>query len=1324
VTIAETWGITPVLEMADGGTRRTIFMNHPSTSTQWFITSDLWKYDRSASARKLYIPDGTIATYEDSNRRLTQIRDAFGNTVSLTWGSGSLSVVQNLGNGESRAINFTLNSQSLPTTMTFNGHTWQVRYDNGTDAEPTSTVPPEGSGWTFAYTTVIGAERRLETVTTPHGGRVQYVFGQHFLNATDYELLLDYRRTYDRGSSTPLEWSITYVPNSSGYSGLTTVTTPSGPSGTSRRVKYTYGPVVTSNPQINPTLLIDGGVGLLNVDVEDLNAGGIVVQSEQRKYTRLAAVWWPEDKYSTRFDAAVPWQHIISRSSRTYTITFAYSADHYLSHLGDYHQPRQILETTSAEFQRTTDLTYFHRGDSQIDMRLATFYILGQVNQETVTVGTHTYRNSWRYDVATGFLDSATRDEITTTFTPDAYGNVSTMRTATGKVTSYTYSWGQVRDTRFPEPDSVIEREINVDGTIASETRGRYTTVFMYDNVSRLKETRPPGGTTYVFTDYDPAGTWVRTRRGTSILTTTLDGFGRPIQTIDSVNVQTRRTYDAEGRVTFDSYPFTTAERGTLIEYDALNRVIRQRNPGGTFNTRAYGAGTVTLTDEKNRQTVQTWKAFGHPDDALLTNATVTIDDVQRTWGYEYNAHGALTKVTAPDASTRTWTYERNRLASETHPESGLTTYTNDDAGVIKTKVDDKDTVFTYTFDGNDRLRAINAGSRAHRIAYEPGTDNRIWTSSGDVDSSFFYDAAGRLERREDVIDAHTFTTKFEYDNNDQLTAIVYPSQRRITYERNVHTEGRITKVSEPSAGRDYAFGFTYHPTGALMGYTAGNLVATTIAFDPDRYWVDRITATRSGTTLSELTYDDRDEIGNVRSIADVRSTGTPFSQTFTYDSVDRVITATSPDVISIYAYDVHGNRQTAGGTAYGYQTGTFRLITRGEVSYTHDDNGNVITATGASYIYTPHNLLESATVGATITTYAYDIDDWRAKKSISGSSSTYYIRGLTGELLSEWKDPGTPTGAIRDYIYAETRLLSTVDKSSSEDPGPPTTDPEYALVDESSSLDTGLIGLFVMDEGSGTFTTNRVSGEAATFAGTWPTWNPDPSLAFSGGSYLASYLNAAPGDPNFDALPVSQVTIAAKLYVTTLAAAGIVEKDDNGLIISDGIAFGWTSNGALRLSVGRAGQNLRVGTANGAITTGRWMQVAMTWDGTLGTTAGARLFIDGVEQSLTWLNEGSGTFNYNNARYQPFRIGTASAYDFGGTLNGKIAYVAVYKGRLLTGPELTTLNGALPLAAVGAVAITPNAAPMTVPATATSVLQFATTTRQVATVELSSNTM
>jgi RHS repeat-associated protein len=238
--------------------------------------------------------------------------------------------------------------------------------------------------------------------------------------------------------------------------------------------------------------------------------------------------------------------------------------------------------------------------------------------------------------------------------------------------------------------------------------------------------------------------------------------------------------------------------------------------------------------------------------------------------------------------------------------------------------------------------------------------------------------------------------------------------------------------------------------------------------------------------------------------------------------------------------------------------------------------------------------------------------------------------------------------------------------------------------LDTNNPLSTSLAGLFVMNEGSGSTDKNLVDSQTASFSGgSVPTWiSSDPSISFNGGSSLHSYLNAGT-DLTFDKLPVSQTTIVAEVYISSLQAAGICEKNDDNAIDS-GFTFGWDGNGALYLTVEKSTLNMHATSANGAVAAGRWIQVAFTWDGTIGTAATAHLFVNGLEQAKTTSSDGSGTLGYANATNQPFRIGNVSFGQVAGSLNGKMAYLAVYKGRILTTTELAALNTQLPIQFTG----------------------------------------
>ena len=1018
-TLEGTRAITPVLEMADGARYRTVFAQTPVSNNRntmnevW--TTGFWRYHRDTHT--LELPDGTICTYDPVTLRLTQVADVYGNLVTLMWSARALQVQQILKNEPPRSVLFAMNdSTNLPITMTFNDGThdrvWRYAYEGDPDdstGQLKEITPPVGPHWRFGYEDFDGY-RRLAHVTTPHGGRIEYGYEvRHFVVAGQPELtraLLNGRDVIDRGAiSSSGHWSIRCDWNSGDtFCHQTTIQTPSA------RLTYYYGALGVAHPET----IIEGPYGLTRVTLQD-PAGATMLEDDSRSYIDLPVI-------STTYRSAELSSRRIDRGGRTYSTTFSYNTSDDLT--AEYHCP--FVGTETGELTRTVERRYVHYRSQPFVLCLPLW--------EMVTVGAEWVSRHFQYDDK-GFATSATEPGLYLYSLPLKYvrddgGNVVSV-TQRGMTTVYGYSGG--RQARVSTPLTTVTRTINADGTIASETVGSRTSTFQYDDLSRVTLRSPPGGTNPIITDYDNSdGGWAREVRGTVAVTTTLDGFGRPILTQDSAGVKTTTQYDAEGRVLYEGFPFTGTNGPRIaIDYDALGRVTRRTNSDSTFSTRTYSPGIVTVTDENGRQTVQTWEAFGHPDDARMT---VLLDPDQKRWSYAYHVLGELWTVVAPDGRTRTWLYnEQHLLSSETHPETGTTSYRYDPEGRLLQKVDANNVTTTYTYDANNRIQTISTGSRATTFGYESGSDNRQWTSSGgigSIDHLFTFDDAGRLASRTALVDGKIFTTRFEYDGNDALTAIAYPTiggvanRRIVTYD--LDAENRIVRVSDGLTRRNYATDFTYHPSGAVTSFVAGNGVPTTITYDPARYWTAGI---HSGAL--QLEYNGHDNVGNVTSIGDVRG---GMNLTFGYDALDRLTSVNGP-YSARYAYDVHGNRQDPNNAAaYQYDVNTLRLMSQYGVPFTYDNNGNLKTAPGRSYAYTPENWLQTAVVDNVVHAYDYDADGWRLKQ-VTPAGVTYYLRGLNGELLTEWTNPG-PSGVIRDYIYAGSRLLSAVTTSSSLDSG------------------------------------------------------------------------------------------------------------------------------------------------------------------------------------------------------------------------------------------------------------------------------------------------
>jgi YD repeat-containing protein len=976
----------PYFELVDGSRAETTFVQTPDSkkaaTQQWVQTSAFWRFDRTA--RNLHLPDGRVAHYTGTGAAagvLDRITDPFGNVVVLNRTPNHLQVMQSLGPGGTapfRTIEIDMNDATgLPTALTFGARTWTYIYDMTVAGRLLEVQPPLDQPWLFEYET--GPDGKLSQVTTPQGGTVSYTYlDQPFVDGPSTTRLVNVLNTRTTGGRVnPGTWTFTFAVGGSD-SGLTTVAYP-----VSGSVTYTY--------QYQGVVL--AGTWAMTDRAATATGASSAAETEHRDYVAV-----PAGRASNTY--AVPEMSLsrITRNGRDYTTTFGYSA----ANFGDFHHPSTITET--GELSRTTQLEYVH-----VVVPTAARHLLALPSRELTTVSGQTVQKTWVHNTSTGFRTSQTVFGITTTFTPDPSGNLATAVKANGKSTNFVYTHGQV--SSWSSPGLSVSRSILLDGTVSSETVAGRRTDYNYDLLFRVVRTAPPGGANPTIVSYSNID--VQTTRGPSSTTADLDGFGRVIATRDSVGRRTQTDYDGEGRRIYQSDRYTTVDKGTSYSYDVLGRVTQESNPGSTSRTYFYSADAVTVHDEKGRSTEHRRQAFGDPDDARLSG----FRDARGTlWSYAYNAIGLLTSVSGGGAS-RTWSYVSGfptLVSSESHPESGTTTYAYDSAGILTSKIDARGTTFSYARDGSDRMVRETAGTEVTTFAYEAGSNNPVLRKGSTSSSVFNYDDAGRWSTRSDI-DASALSIGLTYDSNGNVTEIKYPSGRRIGYAYD--SEDRITRVFDTATQQDYASGFSYHPSGGVLEYTTANGLTTTIDYHPDRDWVTRI---RVGEL--DLTYE-HDEVGNVSAVLDSRP---GMNAAFTHDELDRLtgVSGTTYPTMA-FAYDALGNRATAFGTTYTYGPG-FRLASVNGLNMTYDANGNMLTGPQATFTYSAHNLLKASTVAGVTATYAYDDGDWRTKKIVEGGPPTYYVRGPGNLLLTEWSN-ATPNAHVKDYIYAGSRLLAVI---------------------------------------------------------------------------------------------------------------------------------------------------------------------------------------------------------------------------------------------------------------------------------------------------------
>ena len=993
----ETPAQNPRIVTPDGGVQRTF---QAGVESPVFRTLSYWEYNRDT--HELALPNGVVYEYDcaptsSHTRYPTTARDPFGNTITYFYDSCDpdpeaepllQSVSQDLGDGQVRTVTFTYLDGRI-RTMTSEGRVWTYTWEGSFLKEVTA---PVGPGWRYDHDGTF----RVSKVTTPNGGEVDYTFDAITLGARG-TIALTHRAAAGRGV-TAGAWTFSYQSGSSVVSSPLITTT------------YDFAvPLVDAEGTPSRRTVKDGATELECIDYE----------WQQGEDVGLAEAASSGD--------TVPYRPLlksqtVSRDGRSWQRTYTFHETDF----NDYGQPWKVEEV--GDFSRTTTRAFWSSGEH---------YIRAMVSQETLSGDGQSFTVSASRNEQ-GFVRSRSVYGTTTTYEPDAFGNVEVERDANQHATTYNYSWGAVQE--ITAPHHTTTREINPDGTVRLEERGGYKTTFEYDALGREKDRRlldVPHGETLIgdpiTTTYGPDGSFVKTERGNSSTTTFLDGFGRTTGTENAVGVKTTMAYYPWGGRSYEGYPHDAADIGTTLTYDGLGRITEKANPDDTAITFTYysdSKGTkVDITDEKLQKHTQIWEAAGDPSRARLKSVT---DPADATTTYTYDVLDTLIRADHPNSTSRTWSYDpsSHRLLSEIHPESGTTSYElYDPVGNLTQRKDAQDGVLTYSYDGENRLTSIDAPIDAYDTTFDyDAWGNRELVENAYVKRELSF-KAHRLTKIKDTVhvaaaDSGTdFVTDLDYDGKDNLKTITYPAGSRRTIRYRYDAANRVNRVSE-DGGPVYAEGFSYHPSGGISSFTSGNGIINSVSYDDPhlRYWPQSISA--SGVLSLSYAYD---KVGNVESISGAPSGG----QSFTYDSVDRLWTATGPWGAEEYHYDSVGNRdwkKDPAQTDYSYPGGRLTAATGAHAgSFSYDAVGNLTGDGRGTYTYTPFNMLDTAAMGFGVAArYRYDGDHLRTVTTISGVHRLF-LRGPGGQLLTEVKHEGDATTWVRDYIYAGSRLIASV---------------------------------------------------------------------------------------------------------------------------------------------------------------------------------------------------------------------------------------------------------------------------------------------------------
>ena len=534
---------------------------------------------------------------------------------------------------------------------------------------------------------------------------------------------------------------------------------------------------------------------------------------------------------------------------------------------------------------------------------------------------------------------------VTTAYSYDfATGDLLSQTDPNGYTTSYTYdALGRQTSVTYPA----------VDGVAATA----YT--YYYDGNNTMKTVDPDGHVTVACFDGLARETEVQQRNGSSVFSAV------------------HYTYDWLDQVATK----TTATGNTYhYGYDWAGRLVNLTNPDGTHELTSYNltADTRTVTDELGHRTVYQYDRAQELTSVKEYNSSSTY----YLTTYSYDLSGNMLSVTDARGQTTAYQYDDlNRLVKTTFPGGTAQAETYDSVGNLLARTTPNGSTMSYSYDALNRLTEVAYPGSGGDVTYTYDADgNRLSQVSPGAKDYYAYDARGRLTNQTEYVDGQKLQTLYAYDQAGNVVQITYPDGYALSMGYDgvgyLASVGRFANI-------------TYTPDGQISRIAYGNGEVQTYAYDSR----DRPTQVKDvyGSTVEmDLNYT-YDGTGNVL---------TENSQSYGYDALNRLTSASGPWGTISYAYDSVGNRvqMVNGSTVTDYAYGPFnRLLSAGDLNYTYDANGNMATKSGGwAYSYDYENRLTSVSHnGVVVQQDYYDGDGNRVEQAVGNSSIFYSYQGL-----------------------------------------------------------------------------------------------------------------------------------------------------------------------------------------------------------------------------------------------------------------------------------------------------------------------------------------
>ena len=611
-------------------------------------------------------------------------------------------------------------------------------------------------------------------------------------------------------------------------------------------------------------------------------------------------------------------------------------------------------------------------------------------------------------------------------------------------------------------------------------------------------------------------------------------------------------TYDSADRIRT-----RTDDQGYVLtyDYDNIDRVTKITYPDATTDLYDYNfqsgpyAGTASQELRKHTDRLGRVTTYGYDAARRLTSVTEPTSGAStRTTGYSYYEDGTLKELTDANGNVTHWDIDiQSRPVKKTYAYgtalAKFETYTYENTtSRLKSITDANGQTKTFTYANDDRVTnvtytgAINPTPNV-TFAWDPrwprltsmadglGTTSYAYTAVGtngalklsSIDGPYAndvigltYDTMGRLAGRNitggnetfgyDAISRLTshvtplgsFTETYLGQTAQQLTQSVTNGTVTVStgwgYDTNVN-DRRLISIVNSGVTRSYTLGYGTTPVNPydIMSITDTAAATHPWATQSRAYTYDNVDRllTASSTTPGNNTYG-YDNLDNANSVTTPAGTVTPVP---TYNANNQLATWAS----NSYAYDSNGNTLSGDGTKTYKWDAENRMV---EIDYTGTSNKSVFSYDGVG-----HRISDAETVSGVTTTTRYLWCGSRICQSRDGSDNVLkrYLNEGEYNLGTSQKLVYMPDqlGSVRDAVDATTGTrVASYDYS-----------PYGAVARSSVTNGTDYIyGGLMAHPASGLLMSTTRFYDPVT--GRWPTRDP---IRESAGPNLYSYVDAAP---------------------------------------------------------------------------------------------------------------------------------------------------------------------------------------------------------------------